>query len=258
MIKNWYVTGDIHGDPNRFYVFSDEKNPEENAIIILGDTGVNYYLSGRDKKLKKKLTNTGMFFYLVRGNHEARPEDIETIVEEYDENVAGNVYIEPAYPQIRYFKDGGTYTIDSHSVLVIGGAYSVDKQYRLKNGWTWFEREQLTTEELEAIKNETAGKHFDIVLSHTCPKKWEPVDLFLEFIDQADVDKTMEEKMDEIEEGMDWKVWLFGHFHRDRLERPGVEMYFKYIDKLEHIWDRWNTDTEPEWWIVRGPRYEGV
>ena len=37
-----------------------------------------------------------------------------------------------------------------------------------------------------------------------------------------------------------WDVWLFGHFHADRMERPHVEQYFKAIEDLEEIWKRWN------------------
>ena len=52
----------------------------------------------------------------------------------------------------------------------------------------------------------------------------------LEFIDNV-VD---------IEEAINYKVWLFGHYHADRIERPGVEQYFKSDDDLEMIFDRWN------------------
>ena len=45
--------------------------------------------------------------------------------------VQGEVYAEEPYPNILYAQDGGTYTISGKSFLTIGGAYSVDKPYRL-------------------------------------------------------------------------------------------------------------------------------
>ena len=53
--------------------------PAETALIILGDAGINFYLNKTDKKNKKIINNTGYIIYCVRGNHEERPENIETM-----------------------------------------------------------------------------------------------------------------------------------------------------------------------------------
>ena len=51
------------------------------------------------------------------------------------------------------------------------------------NGWSWFPKEQLIFKEMfDGLKTvETYYGDFDIVLSHTCPVKYEPVDLFFNF-----------------------------------------------------------------------------
>ena len=56
----------------------------------------------------------------------------------------------------------------------------------------------------------------DLILSHTCPIGYEPTDLFMSTIDQSMVDKTMERYLDFIEHGVDYKIWLWGHFHEFR------------------------------------------
>ena len=43
-------------------------------------------------------------------------------------------------------KCGEIYNINGKSILVIGGAYSVDKEYRLLKGWSWFKDEQPNKE----------------------------------------------------------------------------------------------------------------
>lgn len=58
---------------------------------------------------------------------------------------------------------------------------------------------------------------FDLVISHTCPKIFEPRDLFLASIDQSAVDKTMELYLDEIETSLSYSRWVWGHYHDDRL-----------------------------------------
>ena len=182
----------------------------------------------------------------MRGNHEERPENLGYIEHHYDENVKGYIMMEPDFPLIRYFNDGCDYEINGHPTLVIGGAYSVDKWYRLYraekagNSFSgWFEDEQLKDWEMASIENEVIGKKYDFVFTHTCPLDWEPTDLFLSFVDQSQVDKTMENWLNKIKETFDWGLWCFGHFHEDRIERPHVEQFFHTIENLEETWNRW-------------------
>ena len=256
MIKTWVVTGDCHGDMSRFANYEYPRDGTT-GIIILGDAGVNYYMNGRDTSAKKKLQNSGYQFYLVRGNHEARPTDCEGIEWIYDESVGGTVGLDIAFPAIHYFIDGDIYTIDNHSCLVLGGAYSVDKYYRLNRGYPyqWFSNELLDEDERNEIFKRIEGREFDFVLSHTCPRAWEPTDLFLSSINQSTVDKSMEEWLDEVKIAIKYRVWLFGHFHADRIEKYNVQQYYKTSDTLDTIWHRFTDPDGPEWWIPKSPMY---
>ena len=264
MIKKFIITGDTHGQVDTRLgniARNTEYTPGETAIIILGDAGVNFYCNKSEKKRKHQLSKYGMRIYCVRGNHEERPENLGYEVA-WDEDVQGNVYMDPDNADIRYFMDGGEYNINGHSVLIIGGAYSVDKYWRLQRAAAagqsfsgWFKDEQLTAEEMEAIGNKAANKNYDFVLTHTCPISWEPKDLFLGMVDQSTVDKSMELWMDDLKDKITWKVWLFGHYHADRLERPGVEMFYRDMEDLDTIWKRWTADEELPWWLVKSPNY---
>lgn len=262
MIKNYLITGDTHGRvEERLANLPRGLDPAETAIIILGDAGINFYLNKTDYNKKKRLQTLGYTFYLVRGNHEERPENLPTTEMIWDDTVQGNIYREPEFPNIRYFLDGGTYNIDGLKTLVVGGAYSVDKHYRIKNymqkdGWCgWFESEQLTEQERSNIVIATANENYDLVLTHTCPYSWMPTDLFLSMVDQSTVDNSMERFLDVLKGNFDWTCWLFGHFHADRLERPGVEMYYTDIEDLKNIRRRWIRKDGPPWWMLKGPNY---
>ena len=235
----YIVTGDTHGDMHRFKKYPYERDGNT-AIIILGDSGVNYFLSLRDRRVKHELQDSGYLYYLVRGNHEARPEEVADIELTNDLLVGNEVYVEPEFPAIRYLKDGGIYNFNGHKTLVIGGAYSVDKWYRLSRNLIWHKNEQLTGEEKEKIYETVKGQDFDFVFTHTCPYSWIPTDLFIPGINQDTVDNSTELWLDDIKEAINYKVWLFGHYHADRVERPRVEQFFKCDDDLEEIWDRWN------------------
>ncbi len=137
------------------------------------------------------------------------------------------VLIEAEYPNLIFVKNRDFYKMNEKSVLVIGGAYSVDKEYRLTYGHKWFEDEQLTEREKEEILNKYSGKHIDIILSHTCPLKYEPTEVFMKGLDQSRVDKYMEIFLDKVEENIHYDKWYCGHFHTE-----------KQIDKLEFMFGR--------------------
>lgn len=248
-----------------------ELKPEEIGVIILGDCGLNFYLNNTDKKYKKLLNSQGCHIYCVRGNHEERPENLGYELG-YDPDVFGMVYHDPNFDNIKYFVDGGEYQIGKYSALVIGGAYSIDKWYRLaRAGYApeeaetanpkkcgWFKDEQLTEKEREDILDKVQGKHYDFVLSHTCPYSWEPTDLFLNGIDQNQVDKSMEYFLEKIKNNIDWNIYCFGHYHADRLERPHVEQFYTDYEDINTIWQRWqNYDktNELDWWLLKSENF---
>ena len=258
---NWIVTGDTHRVFNRFDNLKGM--PESTAVIILGDIGLNYTLDENDYYAKKALCKSYPYkFYCVRGNHEARPSDVEGMKLSWDVNVSGMVWYEEDFPNIRYFQDWGEYRIDGLRTLVIGGAYSVDKPWRVANGWKWFENEQLTRREMdECAKVAMSGKGYDLILSHTCPRSLQPTDLFLGCIDQSTVDSTMEEWMDRLGRAVEWKIWLFAHYHTDRVEWPHVEIFYQEMESLQDILARWNKYDETkelDWWLPLSPKMKRI
>jgi 3-oxoacid CoA-transferase subunit A len=234
----WYITGDTHSDFSRFSDY--EKLKKDIAVIICGDASVNYYLGKKDRRLKGALRDVlpKVTFYLVRGNHEARPESLITMKQMYDMNVKGNVWIEEDYPNIRYFQDGEVYDIGGKRTLVLGGAYSVDKEHRLINNWPWFPTEQLSLREREAITEKYAGQHFDLILSHTCPYPWQPFDKFISFIDQNKVDNSMEFWLEDLSHKVSYNLWIFGHFHDDRTINYFSQMVFEEIYDLNKLFKK--------------------
>lgn len=128
-----YITGDTHRD---FYRLRNIEKNKDNMLIILGDAGINYCLNEEDNKLKKYLNDMNIKLFCIQGNHEERPENISTYkeIDMFD----GNVFVEEEYPNLIFAKNGELYKIDGKKVLVIGGAYSVDKEYRLLYGHRWF------------------------------------------------------------------------------------------------------------------------
>ena len=213
-----YITGDKHGDYSDVFEFCNKYKTSTNDImIILGDAGINYYLDDRDYILKNSLLQIPITLFCIHGNHEERPENIASYKTKTFHN--GIVYYEEDYPNILFAKDGEVYDFDDKKTLIIGGAYSVDKDYRLDMGYNWYLSEQPN----EKIKNEVKkvlkeyNNKVDIILTHTCPFKYMPYEVFMSGIDQSKVDNSTELFLDEIEDTTDYKKWYCGHYHTDKI-----------------------------------------
>lgn len=212
-----YITGDCHFKFDKVERFCNEANTtKDDILIILGDACVNYYQDSRDIKLKKKLEKLPITLFFIYGNHEIRPEDLP----EYKiKSWLGNeVYEEDRFPSLKFAIDGNIYKINGKKMLVIGGAYSVDKYYRVGNGLLWMPNEQPSNEIFEkAYKNIRENKNsVDFILTHTCPYSYIPQDVRCTDIDPKTIDTKTEKKLDGIMKNVNFKKWYCGHFHIDR------------------------------------------
>ncbi len=207
-----YYTGDIHGGKFEIVRLCKRmKLTNDDIIVILGDVGLNYYEDERDAELKHAFSKLKPTIFCIHGNHEIRPENIQTYrTKEWN---GGVVWYEEQYPNILFAKDGEIFTMDGLRHLVIGGAYSVDKYFRIRRNYGWWPDEQPSEEIKAYVEQQIQGQHFDVILSHTCPFKYEPVEAFLPMIDQSTVDTSTERWLDKIEETVCYDAWLCGHWH---------------------------------------------
>ena len=213
-----YITGDKHGNYSDIFYFCNKYKTSINDImIILGDAGINYYLDNRDYILKEKLKELPITLFCIHGNHEERPYNISTYKTKLFKS--GIVYYEEEYPNILFAKDAQIYDFNNNKTLVIGGAYSIDKNFRLIMGYNWYKSEQPNNEIKSEVKKVLKDNNYiiDIILSHTCPYKYMPYEVFMSGIDQSKVDNTTEEFLDKIESTVNYKRWYCGHFHTDKI-----------------------------------------
>lgn len=218
-----YLTGDTHRNFERIYQFCRRHNTSraEDLMIILGDAGLNYYGKRFDDEIKRKVSTLPITFLCVHGNHEMRPQSVEGYITR--QWCGGFVMFEPEFPNILFAIDGEIYDLNGLSTMVVGGAYSVDKEERLEaqacgfEQYKWFADEQPDT--LTKLRCEQAlarrGHKVDVLLSHTCPFNDRPVEAFLPGVDQSTVDTTTEEWLQKLVDHNDVKVRFSGHYHVD-------------------------------------------
>ena len=230
----FYVTGDTHGNFFRIKEFCERfETTKEDVLIILGDAGINYYKGGKDIQLKEFISTLPIRLLCIHGNHEIRPQTLPG----YQKGVflGGSVFYEQEYPNIYFAEDGEIFDLNGKKAMVIGGAYSVDKHYRLSKGFGWWEDEQ-PSEDAKAKaerKLEELGWEIDIMLTHTCPVAYEPREVFLSFIDQSTVDKSTEMWLGYIENKLKrYEKWYCGHYHTAKKVFK-VEFLFDGYDVIE-------------------------
>lgn len=227
-----YITGDTHRYFDKVYCACAElATTPDDIMIILGDAGINYYLGESDEALKEELHGYPITLFMIHGNHEERPSEIDSY--EIKRWHGGLVYYEEKYPNLLFAMDGEIYDFEGRTAIAIGGAYSVDKYTRLASGEPWFFTEQPSDEIKEYVERqlEKANWRVDFVLSHTAPKKYEPTYAFIPGLNQNTVDRSTEEWLDTIEERLDYDRWYCGHYHVDG-EECALRIMYNDIEEL--------------------------
>lgn len=228
-----YLTGDTHREFYRIKQFCERMGTTtEDIMIILGDAGINYYCDHRDNNLKNELSQLPITLFCIHGNHEERPY----LTGNYEEKEwhGALAYIEESYPNLVFAKDGEIYDFNGRKAIAIGGAYSIDKYYRLSHGLQWFESEQADEATMQYVEAQLDARDWqvDYVLTHTVPIECEPVWAFIQGIDQGGVDKTMEKWFQQIMDNLEFEKWYAGHYHVES-DEDGVRIMFEDYEELE-------------------------
>lgn len=229
----FYITGDKHRGFDSVRRFCEMTGTtKEDVLIVLGDTGFNYYDDKRDDKLKAEAAAFPITLFCLHGNKENRPQNVGTYgIRNF---YGGKVYYEPRYPNILFAIDGEVYRFNGKEYLVMGGAHSVDKNRCLAENKPYWDDEmpdELSKKRAERALMERNGKIYGI-LTHTCPLKYLPTEMFMSTRQNAekkrkprrkrkkeyklDIDRSTEEWLDEIEEKTDYAIWYCGHYHVDK------------------------------------------
>ena len=221
-----YITGDTLGDFDRVKQFCQKMDTsKEDILIVLGDVGLNYYGGRRDRIRKMLVEALPITMLCIHGNHEQRPDTLSGYTTTSWHG--GTVWVEEGFPSILFAKDGEVYQLAGKDALVIGGAYSVDKEYRLARGFGWWESEQPSAETKAYVESVLEKRKWavDVVLTHTVPIRYEPKEVFLPFIDQSKVDKSTENWLGEIEARLKYDRWYCGHYHTSKTVDRMVLMF---------------------------------
>lgn len=230
----YFITGDKHRNFEYVKAFCrDMCTHRKDVLIILGDTGFNYFEDKRDDKLKQEMGNLNITLFCLHGNKENRPQNVGTYgIQTF---CGGKVYYEPKYPNILFAIDGEIYNFEGKKYMVVGGAHSVDKMRCLEEDKPFWEDEMPDDESKEKVEAGLKSENNSIygMMTHTCPIKYLPTEIFMSTRQNAaikrkprkakskklfkpDINRSTEEWLGRLEKEIDYEVWFCGHYHIDK------------------------------------------
>ena len=101
----------------------------------------------------------------------------------------------------------------------------------LMHWWSDEQPNRATKKKCEEML-EKHGWEVDVILTHTCPEKFEPREMFLDGLNQDLVDKSTEKWLDKIEKKTDYKLWYAGHYHADKVVNDKFKLMFTSVEEF--------------------------
>ena len=168
--------GDIHGNFNVIHQYVKMYGITDAHIIQVGDFGVGFQTVEKEKRMLEMyhplLVKNNVHVWAIRGNHDYKPH--------FDNDPFGftNIHLVPDYTVLN---------LAEKNILCIGGAVSVDREWRYtkKQKQGIFENTTLVVEswwpderfflDIDKIKD---LRGINIIVTHTCPDYCPPDNTF--------------------------------------------------------------------------------
>ena len=229
-----YVTGDTHGSTD-IHKLNSTSFPagtllgKKDYVIIAGDFGFIWTNPDKTEKywlnwLREKPWTT----LFIDGNHEnfnrlnAFPE-----ISKFDGRVG--VINESVF----HLKRGEVYKIDYKKIFVFGGAYSIDKQHRIKDVSWWPEELPNYSDYENGMKNlDSNNWEVDYVITHEGPAAI--VRQHIPLV-AKEPDYDLPKFFDQISQRLSFKHWYFGHYHIDKEINDKYTCLYQKVTRINNI-----------------------
>jgi len=230
--------GDIHGNFNLIQQYVKMYGIKDAHIIQVGDFGVGFKSLDKEKSMLEmyhtQLVNNNVHVWAIRGNHDYKPH--------FDNDPFG-------FTNIHLVADYTVLNLGGKNILCIGGAVSVDREWRYTNKQKQgiFENQTLGVErwwpdekfvlDVDKIKD---LRDINIVVTHTCPHYCVPdntfgLGSFVEGIIRETGDTELRadllfernqvtQAFNIVKMNNDIRLHVYGHYHRsDVMNMYGTE-----------------------------------
>lgn len=196
--------GDVHG--NAYYIRSLRKLLKYfgvDLVIQVGDMGILWRDENPDDcPVVDAVKSLDTDWWFIDGNHDNHP-NLRNVGEDITD-------------RIKYMRRGSIKDIDGLNFGFLGGAYSVDKDYRTE-GVSWWPEEQPTREEAEPLLR----ADLDVLVTHDIPSSFEPVKAFDVGPRHEEASKHTRDLIQEVMTASGARYVFSGHWHQRNVQMLG-------------------------------------
>lgn len=218
-----YVTGDLHGDLNRFKGKATRQLKKNDKLIVCGDFGFIWDGCKEERNALDWLGKRPYQILFVEGTH-----DNLKLLNDYPvvdfQNAQARHITGNCYQLLR----GQIYRIEDSDIFTFGGGESADMDMRIP-GETWWKEELPTFDEMEfAFENlRNHRNRVDYIITHSPSGK-----LFRLLHMDSNHINYFDSFLDTISQKVWYKRWFFGCLHIDKAIPPLHHSVYRQIIPL--------------------------
>lgn len=203
-MKDIIFIGDLHSNLAIIKWYIKQYNIKDTYFIQVGDFGAGFLKEKSYDLLNDFIKLHNNYLYVIRGNHDNPNMFTET------KHIRSNIV---------FIKDYEILKILDYNILFIGGAISIDREYRIENELHYWENEKVNFDNNKINIIKKYNNNIDICVTHTAPSFLDP--MFLNTNDNKlrnDISRERIEltKIFDILKNKNLMNWYYGHFHDNK------------------------------------------
>ncbi len=202
-----YITGDMHGEWDRFRDKQMRRLKQGDVLIVCGDFGFIWDGSHRERAILRKMSMLPFTIAFLDGCHENFD-----LLERYPLTEWNNGPVHRIMPNVVHLIRGHVYTIQKRTFFVFGGGHSQDYEFRSGTPH-WWEQEQPTHAEIKHAIHALAEyeNQVDYIITHEPPASLKDC-LGVDVFQRLEIHTFFED----IIRVCRYRKWFFGKCHIDR------------------------------------------
>ena len=223
-----YITGDTHGDIERFQDKSLKKLTAEDIIIVCGDFGFIWQGGEKERKTLKALAKKKYTIAFIDGAHENFGRLRSYALEQWN----GGTIHRVAHNIIHLMR-GQYYTIGSTTVFTMGGGESEESEMNGEDAWSGGSLPDTSELVMGAANIDLHGGKVDVIISHEPSSKIKSILSDQDKLGTMASINALNAFLEQLSENADYKKWYFGSFHIDKRITSKITAVYSDIIPLE-------------------------
>ncbi len=215
-----YVTGDTHGDLERFKTKEAKQLKKGDILLVCGDFGFVWDGSQQERRQLHWLGSRRYQVLFLDGTH----DNLDLLAQYPQEPLYGGL-ARRVDGNCWYLERGEVYEAQGIRFFVLGGGESQDMDTRIQ-GETWWPQELPSPQELERARENlrACGDQVDYLFTH------EPSAIVSHFLEMdATHASPLSAFLDRVSQEVSFTRWYFGSLHLDKPIPPRHQAVYQRI-----------------------------